>query len=103
MCIDNDNLMQGTWKSQIRTKFKNMRRGEFTRDKDGECSTSSECAGGSNEGPLPKRPKMNDSGGVASEVDEDYEHNKYLIDCEWSKPKAENVSIKGSDGCNVSA
>ena len=80
-------VLQGTWKKQLRTKFRNWRRGEkreFNETGEGiQESDAADCT------PSKKRRHISPDEPLELELDCEHENNKDLIqeECSKSKPK----------------
>ena len=87
--------MQGTWRRQLRTKFRNSRRGdakENTDPQDNGGQLTDDREEGEIESTPPAAKKRKDE--LFLEEEGDYEHNKDLISLEWDKPKPKLSTLK---------
>ena len=86
--------MQGTWRKQLRTKFRNSRRGDTKENIDPEDDGDQPTNDPENEveSTPPAAKKRKDEQFLEEEGD--YENNKDLIRVEWDKPKPKLSTLK---------
>ena len=85
--------MQGTWRKQLLTKFRNSRRGD-TKETDPKDDGDQPTNNPENEveSTPPAAKKRKDEQFLEEEGD--YENSKYLIRVEWDKPKPKLSTLK---------
>ena len=87
-------ILQGTWRKQLRTRFRNSRRGDAKENVDPEDHQVQPTNDPESdvESTRPAAKKRNDQQFLEEEGD--YEHNKDLISLEWDKPKPKLSTLK---------